>query len=282
MATIVGGFCLPHDPLITGNPEFADPKQAANVMAAYADIGRRVEELDADTVIVIGDDHYVLFGPGCVPQMLIAIGELEGPLEPWLRIERGVVPNNTALAEHIMKTGFDKGFDWAVAKTLTLDHSTMVPIHLTLRGNPKVRVIPIYLSSGVTPIIRAERAFAVGKLIREAVESWPGNERVIVYGTGGISHWVGSKEMGRVNEEFDHQVLSMVERGDIESLLAMDDEYILQNGGNGALEIRNWICALGAMTPPRGRVTGKTLVYEPIPGWVTGIGLVELQSGGLG
>jgi protocatechuate 4,5-dioxygenase beta chain len=282
MAKIVGGFCMPHDPLITGNPEFADPKQAANVMTAYADIRRRVEELDADTVIVIGDDHYVLFGPGCVPQMLIAIGELEGPLEPWLRIERGVVPNHPALAEHIMKTGFDKGFDWAVAKTMTLDHSTMVPIHLTLRGNPKVRVIPVYISSGVTPVIRAERAYAVGKLIREAVESWPGNERVVVYGTGGISHWVGSKEMGRVNQEFDHRVLSMVERGDIESLLAMDDEYILENGGNGALEIRNWICALGAMTPPGGRVTGKTLVYEPIPPWVTGIGLVELQSGGVG
>jgi len=280
MAKIVGGFCMPHDPLITGNPEFAPPEQAAKVMAAYADIRRRVEELDADTVIVIGDDHYVLFGPGCVPQMLIAIGELEGPIENWLGIERDVVPGHPALAEHIMKTGFDRGFDWAVSKEMTLDHSTMVPIHLTLRGNSKVRVIPVYLCSGVTPVIRAERAFAVGKLLREAVESWPGNERVVVYGTGGISHWVGSKEMGRVNEEFDHRVLSMVERGDVASLLAMDDAYILEHGGNGALEIRNWICALGAMTPPGGRVTGRTLVYEPIPPWVTGIGLVELQQSG--
>jgi protocatechuate 4,5-dioxygenase beta chain len=35
MADIVGGFCMPHDPLITGATEAADPEQASYILAAF-------------------------------------------------------------------------------------------------------------------------------------------------------------------------------------------------------------------------------------------------------
>jgi len=34
MAQFVGGFLMPHDPLITSAPEMADPKQVENIYAA--------------------------------------------------------------------------------------------------------------------------------------------------------------------------------------------------------------------------------------------------------
>ena len=273
MAQIVGGFVMPHDPLITGNPEIADQNQVEKVNAAFARVVERVKELKADTAIVIGDDHFTMFGPHCLPQYLIGIGDIEGPEENWLRMERRQVPNNAPLAEHIMNFGFERGFDWAVAKSLVLDHGTMIPIHMA--ATPAgLRTIPIYTAAGVTPLLRTKRAKELGQMIGEAVAAFPGDERVVVYGTGGISHWVGTAEMGRVNEEFDRLVLGMVERGDIDGLVNLSDEYVIEHGGNGALEIRNWIVAMAAMPAD---VRGDLLVYEPMPPWITGIGIAELK-----
>lgn len=272
MASIVGGFCMPHNPLITGETEAADPGQASNIFAAFTAVRRAVADLKADTVIVIADDHYAMFGPQCLPSLLIAIGDLEGPIEPWLRIPRRPVPNNSPLAEHIMNFGFDRGFDWAVAKTLSLDHATMVPTHLAIPDG--TRVIPIYLAAGVAPLIRPRRCHELGRMLRAAVEAWSGNERVVIFGTGGISHWVGTKEMGKVNTAFDRQVLQLVERGDTEGLVSLDDDYVIEHGGNGALEIRNWIVAMAAMPGCKGKV----LAYEAVPPWITGLGVAELVA----
>lgn len=271
MAHIVGGFCLPHDPLITGMPDAAPPEQAQKVLAAFERVRERIEALRADTVIVIGDDHCTMFDPGCQPSLLIGIGDLEGPVEPWLCIPRRAVPSHEALAEHIMHFGFDHGFDWAVAKTLVLDHSTMVPIHLA--APKEARAIPIYISCGMTPLIRGQRCKQLGQMLAEAVAAWPDDERVVILGTGGISHWVGMADMGRVNVEFDHKILDLVKSGDIDAMVALTDEEIVEQAGNGALEIRNWIVAMAALPGFKASV----IAYEPVDAWITGLGFAELE-----
>lgn len=274
MAEIAGAFLLAHDPLVAANPEAADPKQYENVLSAYKKIAERLTKLIIDTVVIIGDDHYSMFGPHCIPRCLIGIGDIEGPLEDWLRIERRPVENNEALARHIMQTGFDDGIDWAVAKTLLVDHAAMIPIHYVIRHVPAIRTIPVYINSGVEPVISSRRAFQVGQSIRKAVQCWDRSERVAVFGTGGISHWVGSTQMGRVNVEFDKMVLDRAKEGDVESLIGLSDEWILDNGGNGALEIKNWICAMGTVPGYKADV----IAYEPIPQWICGCGFAELRA----
>ena len=46
MASIVGGFCVPHDPLITGATEAADAGQAANVFAAFERVKAAVKRFE--------------------------------------------------------------------------------------------------------------------------------------------------------------------------------------------------------------------------------------------
>ena len=273
MARIVGGFLAPHDPLITSAPDAVDKARSDKVHGAFGRIADRVRELKADTAIVIGDDHYAMFGPHCVPRCLIGIGDVDGPLEPWLGVPHGVIENNEPLARHIMQTGFDEGVDWAFAKTLTVDHSIAVPHHFVLRGNAAVKTVPIYLNAGVLPVIASRRAYQIGQSVRRAVESWPGDERVVVLGTGGVSHWVGSAGMGQVNEAFDRRLLDMVANGDVESLIALSDEQILAEGGNGCLEIKNWIFAMGVAAPE----SAELIAYEPTPEWITGLGFAELR-----
>ena len=273
MATLVGAFCTAHVPLIASRPGIADKKQVDNVMAAFSKIRDRMTELEIDTAIVVGDDHYTMFGPHCLPSMLIGIGDVDGPHEEWLGHEKAPIANNPALAEHIMEYGFDHGFDWAVAKALTIDHSTFVPYLKVIKELDDVKMIPVYVAAGVMPLIKPKRCVQLGEMIADAVAASPGDERVAIIGTGGLSHWVGAADMGKVNEEFDHEMIDMIKRRDIDAMLALTDEYVLETAGNGAFEYRNWLVAMGAVK----NYELDLLCYEPISPWVTGTTLVEFK-----
>lgn len=273
MAEIVGGFLMPHNPMLTVAPGAASPDKGGKIFDAFETISARVKALQADTVIVVGDDHYTNFGPHCIPSCLIAIGDVDGPAEPFLNIERAPIENNEALARHILETGYAQGIDWSFAKSLTVDHSVAIPHHLAVKTVPGLKTIPIYLNAAVAPLIPSRRAYRIGESIRQAVQSWSGDERIVVYGTGGISHWVGSVGMGQINEEFDRRILEMFAQGDIEGLIGLSDETILTEGGDGCLEIKNWICAMGAFPGATVEVMG----YEAVPEWITGMGFAEVK-----
>jgi protocatechuate 4,5-dioxygenase beta chain len=201
MAELVAGFCLPHDPLMASVPKINEQAKADKVYEALEEVNRRIKAMNVDTVIVIGDDHYCNFGPHCLPQYLIAVGDADGPREPWLGVDRYPVELDTPLATHIMNFGFDHGFDWAVARNITLEHGTMIPIHYAVKPNESgIKSIPIYTAAGVEPLLRTRRAYELGQMIGNAVADYDDARRVAVFGTGGISHWVGTAEMGRVNE----------------------------------------------------------------------------------
>lgn len=274
MAQIVGGFLFPHDPLIVASPDAAPQESKDAVAKAFAQIRQRVQELRADTVIVIGDDHYTMFGPDCIPQALIVIGDAEGPCEPWLGYPKVPFRINQGLAQHIMNYGMDNGVDWAIAKSIDLDHSTSMPIHMCIQDQKQISVIPVIVNSGVAPLIRSKRCYEIGKSMREAVKSWKGSERVVIFGTGGMSHWPGMAQLGRVNEEWDRMIIEHIEKNNVDALLAITDEEMLEKSGNGGLEIKNWFVALGFM----GGAKAELIDYLPIPEWITGCGFMELTA----
>jgi protocatechuate 4,5-dioxygenase beta chain len=273
MAKLVCGFLMPHDPLISAITMAAPAPQREACLGAFEEIARRIRAADVDTVIVIGDDHATVNGPSCMPTAMIAIGDVMGPKEAWLGMPRAKVENNEALARHILGAGLRGGVDWSVSKSLLADHSIMIPVHYAVRPVEGVRTIPVYINSGMEPVIPSRRAYDIGRVIGDAVSTWTGSERVAIYGTGGISHWPGTSQMGRINETWDRMVMRLVEEGDVDALLALSDEDILRDGGNGGLEIKNFLCAMGAMRSVRG----ETIAYEAVPEWVSGLGFMELK-----
>ncbi|TAJ74044.1 MAG: protocatechuate 3,4-dioxygenase [Phenylobacterium sp.] len=275
MGTIVGGFVLPHEPGLFFTPREAAKPELLEVHGAYDKVRDRIGELGATTVIVVGADHYVLFGPQCLPNFLIGVGDVTGPYERFPGIGQDEIPNNRELARHILDHGRANGFDWAAAKSLRVDHSVGLPARICALPNPSVTgVIPVYLASGVEPLIPIRRAYELGGAIRAAVEASGTDERVVVIGSGGISHWVGMSRMGDHNEAFDRMVLDCVVRGDPAPLLALSDTEIVHQAGNGGLEIRNLVCAMGAMP---GR-TGDLIAYHDQPDWVAGLGFAEIHA----
>jgi protocatechuate 4,5-dioxygenase beta chain len=275
VATLVGGFLVPHVPLISAQPDDAPPPKRKVIMDGFATLTRRLDELNVDTVVMIGDDHYTLFGPQCLPRCLIGIGEVDGPIEPWLRIPRRSIENDTALAQHIMNEGFDHGVDWAVSKVLTLDHSIMVPYHLGVAACTRIKMVPIYLSCAVEPYLSSARARVIGTITGNAIRSFAGNSRVAIIGTGGLSHWVGMARMGQVNEVWDKQIIGLAQKGDLASMIALQDGDIIAAAGNGALEIKNWIFAMAALG---NAVRAELIAYAPVPEWVCGFSFMELRA----
>ncbi|MDH7799043.1 MULTISPECIES: protocatechuate 3,4-dioxygenase [unclassified Beijerinckia] len=274
MAHIVGGFIVPHNPIMFAAPDAAPEAARQRIYGAYAAAAERIGALGATTAVIIGCDHYILFGTHCLPQYIIGTGEVEGPLDQLPGLKRGPISANPALARHIAETGFAEGFDFTVGRMMTVDHSIAIPHKLLLAPHPDITTIPIMLAAGVDPYLRKRRAFDLGGLIRRAISAFPSNEKVVVIGSGGISHWVGSEQTGRVNTDFDRLVLDAVADGDVDALIALDDDYILEHGGNGAMEIRTFICAMGAMGPVRGDI----IAYEPVEAWITGMGFAELRT----
>lgn len=271
MAEIVSAFLVPHVPLIASNADAPPLAQREKIMSAFEHVAERLRALQVDTVINIGSDHYCLFGPSCLPSALIGIGDVEGPIEPWLGIPRAPLPTNSALARHILQTGFEDGIDWASAKNMCVDHATMIPYHYSVAPAGKIAVVPVYLNTAVDPIIPSHRAFAIGKSIGDAVRSWNGSERVAVIGTGGISHWVGMAQMGQINLNFDQQVIRWATEGNVQALIGLKDDATLAAAGNGALEIKNFICAMAAFPESKAEL----IAYEPVYEWIAGCGFLE-------
>jgi len=278
MAEIVGGFLVPHDPVMFVAPEAPGKEMADIVWGAYDECAKRLADSGATTVIIVGNDHYMLFGTSCLPKYCIATGQVDGPLDQLPGLKRGQIRNNEALARFIANQGAESGFDWAEARSFTTDHAFSIPYQLIVRraeelSGREISAIPVYLASAVDPFISKQRARQLGEQIRAAVLAYDADEKVALIGSGGISHWVGTKETGRVNETFDRRIIDLCCSMDIDGLAAYTDEEVLEQGGNGAMEIRNFICAMSAVDA----LQGELIEYQPVPQWVTGLGFIELK-----
>jgi hypothetical protein len=74
-----------------------------------------------------------------------------------------------------------------------------------------------------------------GVAVRDAVRAWPGNERVAVVATGGLS-------VGIVDEELDRLALAGMAERDMEKLAMLPRTWM--QGSQG--EVLCWIAAAGA------------------------------------
>jgi hypothetical protein len=105
------------------------------------------------------------------------------------------------------------------------------------------------------PDATPKRCFDIGAFDGKCVERWPENKRVPILGTGGLSHWTGHLQTGRVNER--------LERGEIPEVTTRNARYedleaVAGNGGHG---IRDWLAVAGAMPP---RLRPHVLTHEPL------------------
>ncbi len=271
MGQLIGAFGTSHTALMIRAYDRADPAQAERVMEAFGQVRRRIEEERPDALIVVSSDHLKTFFLNNMPAFCVGVGE---ECEGWgeAGVPRYRVPVHQGLAHAILHAGLESEFDLAFSERMPLDHGFMVPLHF-LTPRMDVPIVPIFVNTVATPLPSLRRCYKLGGVIRRVIRKRPRAEKVMILATGGLSHWVGVPQMGRINEEFDRSVLARISQGEAEELTTLTAKQIEQEAGNGAQEIRAWMIMLGSVPGARGEI----LCYEPVRAWATGIAIVAMR-----
>ena len=145
---------------------------------------------------------------------------------------------------------------------------------LVIDPKNELRVVPLYISCNMPVPPSPRRCYRLGGALAEYVEeARPPDERVVVVGAGGLSHWLCLPEQGKVAIEFDETFIEKMISGRAEELAELSAGEIEAASGNGGLEATAWLFMAGALPGARG----DKLYYEPIPEWISGMGGVSLS-----
>lgn len=230
----------------------ADKHQRA--LAEVERLGAVVRNAHLDTLIVVGDDQKELYGDDNMPAMLLYRGEsirnvplASHPGPDWARRASARYfepdqprdyPVDARLAEHLISELMED-FDLSCANTLADGYGeghAFGFVHNRLLAGVTLPVVPVFLNTYFPPNQPTPaRCYRLGQALRQAVESFPGDQRVGVLASGGLSHFT-------VDEELDGKVIRALREKDAQALANLPREQL----NSGSSEIRNWICMAGA------------------------------------
>lgn len=246
---------------------------AASIVAAFHELGERLRGSSPDVLFVASSDHGRAM-PHSGPQAAFAVGITDTFTTAGdMGVPQATFRSRPDIAEQFTRFAADRGFDLAALETFMPDHGVAIP-SLMLTPQRDVPIVPLFLNANhptVWPSTR--RAYGLGSTLAEFVQE--SDVRAAVVGTGGLSHWPGMPEMGRVNQEFDRRFLDLLVEGRAEEATAWTFAQILEEAGNGGLEINNWLFAAGTA----GDKGGDVILYEPLPEWFTGMASFVFANG---
>ena len=125
------------------------------------------------------------------------------------------------------------------------------------------------------PAPTGHRCYALGKAIKKAVESWDEDLKVVIFGTGGMSHQIQGPRAGLINTRFDTAFLDGLAH-DPERLASIPPLEYLRDAGAEAIELVMWLIMRGALGP---RVREVHRFYH-VPASSTAVGHIILEAVG--
>lgn len=257
----------------------------ARCQDAIAVLTSRLAGAQPDVAVVIGDDQRELFTDEGIPAFACFHGTELTDLPPspdaLARIPRGIQAAMWAahagspqthracpeLSGHLLEALTAADFD-AMAFSRqpagrSLGHAFTFPRYRL--GLPAGTLIaPVFVNTYYPPNVpSARRCYELGRVIREAVETWPASARVAVVATGGLSHFV-------VDTGLDQQVLTGIRHGAPDALTSLSRRQLR----SGTSEILNWIVAAGALAGRPATVVDYVAGYRTPAGTGAGMGFV--------
>lgn len=307
MAEIILGVGASHTTLMnTQWDKVAHLQSAQDFRQALQTTSERLHALKPDVAIVIGPNHFRGHWLDLMPTFAIGVDEIESSGEHGT--PAGLQKSRPAIAQAIADDLIGQGFDFAISTRLAIDHGISHAIqYLTIEQG--IPVVPVMVNCFAPPLPGLARCVALGHALRDAIVRLPGDLRVAIIASGGLSHrlpfpdWrypaseddeflVDSWKNGRgnweayeprrrrivvnapphLNEAFDHDLLKALSSGTTAAWLeTMTEEDLVEAAGNGANEIRNWIIMHAAL----GFSPGEAIAYAPIQQWLTGMAVFQ-------
>jgi 2'-aminobiphenyl-2,3-diol 1,2-dioxygenase large subunit len=235
-------------------------------------LGNYTSSSKPDVILMFTIDHMFNIDLSLQPPFCLGVADSYMPLGD-LDVPKRKFKGHRDFAMTLAKHSPDYGFDLCLAESLTPDHGVTIPL-LFIKPWGHIPVVPLYVNINLQLIPTPKRCYELAQAIRDIIlKHRPDKERVAIIGSGGLSHWLNIPGMGNVSEVFDEEIIDTVISGRGESISKMTVNEILDKGGNGGLEIMNWMM-MTAMVPHN---KGSKVYYEPMPEWMTGIGGVSMS-----
>lgn len=252
--------------------EKADPKMSAmvapgalvarqnTVRTAMTRLSNTLNSAQLDTLIIMSDDQDEAYLEDARPTFAIYYGDSilnsnEQHEQYHQRFPEWYVKNRQAffeddapraypvdakLALHLIDWLMDNGFDPASSKCMRKGEGEghgMAYVHRRLMDETTpIAIVPVFLNTYFAPNQpRPRRCYELGRAIRQAVGTFPGDARIGIIASGGLSHFL-------VDEDFDRAILKACADKDAKFLQNLPRNKLHA----GSSEILNWVGVAGA------------------------------------
>ncbi|MGB0747507.1 MAG: class III extradiol dioxygenase subunit beta [Magnetospiraceae bacterium] len=280
MAKIVGGYATSHVPAIgiAIDQGKTDEPYWQPVFAGYEPSRQWMADLKPDVAIVVYNDHATAFSLELIPTFALGCAASFEPAdEGWGRRPVPTVMGHPELAWHMAQSLILDEFDMTIVNDMEVDHGLTVPLSLAF-GQPEswpCPVIPLAVNVVQYPPPTGHRCLNLGRAVRKAVESFDQDLRVVVFGTGGMSHQLQAQRAGLINPAFDNQFLDLLVNDPTAAAAIPHVDYLREAGSEG-IELVMWLVMRGAL----GDTVNQIHRHYHVPASNTAVGHLVLETSG--
>ncbi|MBX5467238.1 MAG: hypothetical protein K6U14_07065 [Firmicutes bacterium] len=252
---------------------------------AVAKLGKFLEETRPDVLVIVGDDQDELWGPEGQPALALFMGDLmwDHPIPEtqvpapirmglwaWHHHEPDPYPIEHRLSRHLLESLIAQNFDVTQFSRQIpgrpLGHAfTFARRRLGLARH--VPIVPVILNAHYPPNQPTPtRCLQLGRALREAINAWPVDARVVMMASGGLTHWL-------IDESLDRGVLDALESGQVDRLATLTREQLT----GGTSEVRAWITVGAALSDFKAKTVDYIPGYRSLAGTGVGMGFLTWQ-----
>ncbi|WBY02364.1 class III extradiol dioxygenase family protein [Ramlibacter tataouinensis] len=276
MARILGGLATSHVPAIGGAIAKGLQQQPywKPFFDGYGPVQQWLAEVKPDVAVVFYNDHGLNFFLDKMPTFAVgAAPEYRNADEGWgiptLPPFRGELDLSWHLIEHLVA----REFDITTCQEMLVDHAVTLPLKLFWpEGDCPVAIVPVCINTVQYPLPSARRCYALGQAVGEAIRSWDSDRRVVVIGTGGLSHQLDGERAGFINKPFDLKFMdSMLDDPAWATQFSIHE--LVEKTGTQGVELLMWLAARGAVSGPVRKVHSN--YHIPISNTAAGLMAME-------
>jgi protocatechuate 4,5-dioxygenase beta chain len=278
VAEILAGVATSHVPAIGAaldNGKAGEPYWQP-VFRGYEWSKKWIADLRPDVVFLVYNDHASAFSFEIIPTFAIGCAEEFPPAdEGWGARPVPVVKGHPELAWHIAESTILDEFDMTIVNKMEVDHGLTVPLSLLFDQPAEwpCRVIPLAVNVVQYPPPTGHRCYMLGKAVRKAIESYAEPLRVVIFGTGGMSHQLQGPRAGLINRAFDTRFLDDLTK-DPQALVRIPHVEYVREAGSEGIEMVMWLIMRGALADDAKEIYR----FYHVPASNTAVGHIILEN----
>jgi Catalytic LigB subunit of aromatic ring-opening dioxygenase len=185
---------------------------------------KKILSLRPDVLVIIADDQNENFLENNLPQFAIYLGkeliaaDRDGREGHRYRCDADAAW--TILTESV-EAGIDLAYSTEFPKNHLISHAHREPLEY-FGVNGAVSIVPIFINAIHVPAPTPARCYQFGEILKKVIGSLPSDKRVMVYASGGLSHfsagypwkhYQGFCTLGSICHDFDRGLVDLMKTG---------------------------------------------------------------------